>query len=71
MIAATQKKAKEADIAITKTIEDCKALIAQYYKAIENFDNHMLGVRNREIRRIALEGTEEEKEQASSIFDNV
>ena len=60
--AAAIKKAKEADVLITKTIKECKALIARYYGAIEKFDNHMLSIRDREIRR---------EKAANSLFPGV
>ena len=45
-------------------------MIATYYKAIENFDQHMIAIRNSEIRRIIFEGTEEEKAQCNDLFSN-
>ena len=60
MVKAVLKQSREKDVLITKSIEECKALIARYYKAIDDFDNHMLTIRDREIRRMVLEGTKEE-----------
>lgn len=65
---AVLKRAREADKAITKTIQESKALIAKYYKWIGDFDDHMISIRNREVRRIIMEGTEEEKAQTNSLF---
>jgi len=68
---AAIRRAKTANVQITKTIEECKALIASYYKAIEDFNNHMLKIRDGEIRRLVMEGTKEEKEQNNSLFVGV
>ena len=66
--AAAIKKAKEADVLITKTIEESRALIARYYKAIENFDNHMLKIRDREVRRIAKENNSQPKSKLHQLY---
>lgn len=66
-------KAQEAIVLCQKTIEETRAMIASYYQAIADFDSHMLLIRGREIRRIILEGTDEEKAQAkvNNYFENV
>ena len=71
MIKAVQRRTNEKKELISKTIEECKALIARYYKAIEDFDNHMLNIRDDEIRRMVLEGTKEEQAQCNSLVEGV
>lgn len=71
MVLAQLKKTEEKNALITKSIEECRALIASYYKAIEDFDNYMLNIRDSEIRRMVLEGTKEEQAQCNSVCDGV
>ena len=49
---AILKDSKRKDVLLSKSIEECKALIARYYQAIEDFDNHMRSIMNSEIRRM-------------------
>lgn len=65
------RKAKEADILITKTIRETKALIARYYKAIADFDRNMKNIRDKEVLRIILNGTDEEKAHCKQYFVGV
>ena len=53
--AVVQANANDAHEKITKTIKEALALLRRYYETLENFDNHMLEILEREEARLLEE----------------